>query len=113
MARRRQGLPLMVPAIGVTRRVRALVAVGWSLSDIQNTTGLSNGRLSEIASGRPVQVSIRTAQAVHRMFDEHKYTPRPGKKGDRARAFATARGWVTVLAWDDIDTDPEPETVAA
>lgn len=88
-----------VPAVGTVRRLRALVAVGWSMRHLSELSGMT---LRPIAvTGRTV-VCVETARTVEDLFDRLAMTPGPSI---RAREFARARGWVSALAWDDID-DP-------
>ena len=110
-ARRKTGLPLLVAGLGTTRRVQALIAVGWTLRRLERLTGLSTGRLSELAHGHQPMVSVRTAAVVDRVYRSYAWERQSGTWADRARAAARTNGWAPALFWGDIDTDPEPEEV--
>ncbi len=59
-------------------------------------------------------VTTQTAQDVSALY-EQLWNLRPPQStndqrvaSDAARVFAAERGWLPPLAWDDIDTDPDP-----
>lgn len=62
--------------IGVTRRIRALVALGWSQSQLAARLGLqrSNFRLAD----HQWSLNWRTVKAVHALYDELSMTLPPG-----------------------------------
>jgi transcriptional regulator with XRE-family HTH domain len=101
-----------VPAdvcVGVTRRIQALVALGWSQSKLAAQLGIqrSNFRLTEY------QWSLRwqTVKAVRALYEELSMTLPPEDDwrqriaASRARNYAAARGWAPPLAWDDDQID--------
>ena len=102
-----------VPALGSARRVQALVALGYSYRDLSDALGVEHDlpRKWAHASG-----TIRTSSArrIARVYRDLCMTPPPQRtRAERhraayARAVARRYGWVPPLAWDDIDTDPEP-----
>ena len=95
-----------VDATGTIRRLRALVAVGYSQKDLAAHLGMHVGNFSTlIRQGRP-RVSAKTFSATCILFRELWSHPVNGKPGDRSRAIARSQGWVGPLAWDDID-DPD------
>ena len=75
----------LTPSAGTQRRLQALMVLGWPLTQIQQTCGLS-------ALGRCLTRDLVTAQAVI----------------DRTRARAEQAGWLPPLAWDD-DTIDDPD----
>ena len=80
------------------RRLRALVAIGWSLVDLQAHTGIDRATLATLtASGG---TTVRTARTVADVYESLSGTP-----GGSQRAVLRARrhGWPPPLAWDDID----------
>lgn len=104
---------LYIDATGTIRRVRALMALGWRLTDIEHALGrpattsggtwvhnLIRGPMTE---GR--KVHIDNARAIAAVYDQLCMTPGPSRKTAK---LAVTRGWVAPLGWDDIDTDPEP-----
>lgn len=103
----------LTPAAGTQRRLQALMVLGWSLTEIQRTCGLS-------ALGRCLTrdlVTARTARAVRDFYDAHWTTspaaddPRAQAVIDRTRARAEHAGWLPPLAWDD-DTIDDPDLPA-
>lgn len=102
----------LVTSRGTHRRVQALVALGWSLSEIGRRIGMDVGNVGTML--KRDHVSVATHRAVAAVFDELSMTPAPAdewrQRATRSRslAFAKARRWLPPLAWDDIDSDPEP-----
>lgn len=100
----------LTPSAGTQRRLQALMVLGWPLTQIQQTCGLS-------ALGRCLTrdlVTARTARAVRDFYDTHWTTgPTAGDRRaqaviDRTRARAEQAGWLPPLAWDD-DTIDDPD----
>lgn len=111
------GRPLQVPSRGTTRRLQALAAVGWTQKDIAKRLGVSPSRVGHLMNGMFPTVFPDTAAAVAKVFEElcmvvptdpPPTNPRQIRIHERARRQARARGWVSALAWDDIDNDPHP-----
>lgn len=94
--------PLSVDATGTRRRVQALVAIGWPMS--QQSARLGMERSSVHAMTRHTWVHLDTAAKVTALYDELSMVPGPN---NRARLQAKKRGWAPPLAWaeDEID-DP-------
>lgn len=94
---------LYIDALGSIRRIRALMAIGWRLADIDEAAGYTARRANwahNITSqGR---VHVDTAEKVARVYDRLCMTPGPS---DRLRAMSARSGWAPPLAWDNID-DP-------
>lgn len=96
-----------VPPVGTTRRLRALVAIGWPQSTLCHRLGItpSNGtRLFHSGGG---WVTARTARDVAALFDELQLTPGPSAA---ARRRAERLGWALPLAWDE-DSIDDPHAV--
>jgi hypothetical protein len=101
----------LVAATGTRRRLQALVAVGWPLDKLaarlgRSSAGLRRSMLSD-------SVTAQTAWDVSALY-EQAWNLRPPqatdqRAADSSRAFAAERGWLPPLAWDDIDTDPDPQ----
>lgn len=98
---------LQPDATGTVRRVRALVAVGWRLSDISAAIGVTAPSLSRLVNGKQRSVSVRVARAVRGLYDRAAWERRRGDGSDRARAWAASNGWRSAMWWDDIDNDQE------
>lgn len=96
----------MVDATGTTRRVRALVALGWSQSKIASRLGIMRSNF-HLASGTRPCVLVSTARAVTALYDELSMTIPPQDTHrdkisvNRARGYAKQRGWLPPLALDD------------
>lgn len=103
---------------GTVRRIQALVALGWSQSKIADRLGIRRANVTPLAHGRR-DVTVATAKAVHRLYDELSMTLPPNTEyrdriaASRARNYARAHGWLPPLAWDDsLIDDPTHKPVA-
>jgi hypothetical protein len=101
-----------VVATGTRRRLQALIAVGWPHDELAARLGRSSAGLRR--SMLRDSVTAQTAQDVSALY-ELLWNVRPPQSTDdqraaanAARTFAAERGWVPSLAWDDVDTDPDP-----
>jgi transcriptional regulator with XRE-family HTH domain len=99
-----------VDATGTTRRVRALVALGWSQSKLAEQLGIARSNF-HLATGTRPSVLAGTARAVADLYDELSMkippaaTHRDRISVSRARRYAKARGWLPPLALDDEHLD--------
>ncbi len=104
-----------VPARGTHRRVQALVARGWSLSKIAHKLGWTVENFHAMMHRGVVGAATHRAVAdlYERLWDaEPPHANHRDKIAyTRALNFAAKQNWLPPLAWDDIDTDPEPATV--
>ncbi|MEV8027634.1 hypothetical protein [Cellulosimicrobium funkei] len=93
-------------ATGTTRRVRALVAHGWSITALADRTGIDRQALDTAANASRRSVLVSTARAVREVYDELWAAPVPESPG-KTRALIRARdeGWPPPLAWDDDEID--------
>lgn len=95
-----------VDATGTTRRIRALVALGWSQSKLAARLGIQRSNF-HLGSGTRPQVRTITAKAVAELYDELSMTIPPAETHrdkisvTRARRYAKDRGWLPPLALDD------------
>lgn len=102
-----------VPALGTHRRIRALVARGWSLSKVAGMLGIEIGNFWALLNR--THVGAGTHRRMAEIYETHWNVEPPHdtwhEKAAYTRAlnYAKRRGWLPPLAWDDIDTDPEPE----
>lgn len=107
-----------VPGIGTVRRLRALIAIGWSQSDLAARLGVTQQQVSLLTRGIHPEVHVSTREAVTRLYDQLSMTVpthRPAHSVNRTRADAARKGWAPPLAWDDdqIDNpDAQPEGMA-
>lgn len=97
------GRPRTVPATPTIRRIRALVAIGWDFRRLSARLGRSQAYVRGLTI-RPT-VTTTTRDTINRLYDELCMTPGPSK---RSRLYAQRNSWPPPLAWEDIDTDPEP-----
>lgn len=107
--------PRMVSARGYARRLHALQALGWSLSQIAAETDGEQSRDNIWKKGNLCeQVSARSHEQMAGLFDRLSMRLPPGSPGqiERVKRTAAANGWAPPLAWDDIDLDDEPVVAA-
>lgn len=97
-----------VSARGTVRRLQALHAIGWSTPELAHRLGRSTQSVRRTMAGQ--LVSRRTAEAVAALYGA-LWDLAPigsGRDATATRADAGRRGWVTPMAWDDIDSDDHP-----
>lgn len=107
------GKSTRVPITGTRRRIRALCALGWSYNQIGQMAGFPRENVRRLATDEArTHVTVEVANKIARVYDEKSMTL-PDNTNRRLNYFrnkAKASGWLPPLAWDDIDTDPEPST---
>lgn len=97
-----------VPIIGLSRRVQALIAIGYTQVDLASRIGIAVDGLSEIVHQKRPWVQVSTAKRISAVFDELQMTDAGNSKGNsRARNLARRNGWAPPLAWDE-DTIDNP-----
>lgn len=102
----------LLDAVGTRRRLQALVTVGWPPARLAHLLGRRRDSVGRLLQARTVTGG--TAREVRALFDRIWSAPPPEPtERDRAavhqaRALAARHGWRSALAWDDIDTDPDP-----
>lgn len=103
----------VIASTGVIRRVQALGCNGWNAAEIARRAGLPKPTL--LGALRKAAVTVHTHLAVASVYEDLWNTPAPAstaiERRDRTRSLnrAARDGWAPPLAWDDIDTDPEPQ----
>ena len=103
-----------VDGTGTRRRLQALIALGWPQTWLADRLGRHHTNLRRALFTD--EVTARTAADVAQIYEQLWHTrPQPDTpRARRAVADALARAakhhWLTPLAWDDIDHDPEPPT---
>ncbi|ORA23419.1 helix-turn-helix domain-containing protein [Mycobacterium aquaticum] len=97
-----------VPAVGTLRRLRALVAIGYTQADLSRRIGILPTNGSRLFSGKHTVVTAATALRVETLFNETQLIPGPS---ERARRRAADLGWPPPLAWDE-DTIDDPAATA-
>lgn len=111
------GHPTTVDATGTRRRLQALAYMGWTQAELGERLGWTQQNVSALIHGRSgtgytpsTRVRLDTAKAVAAIYDD--LCMKQGRS-NRTRADAVRRGWVSALAWDDIDdVGAKPSPVA-
>jgi hypothetical protein len=106
--RRRYGRPITPPivsAVGVGRRIEALHAIGWGLSELAPRLGVSRQRVLQLRTAATLEAPV--ARRVVRLYDELRDLEGPN---NRARFRAVRLGWRPPSWWQsDLDA---PQAVA-
>jgi hypothetical protein len=103
----------LVPALGTTRRLRALGAMGWTLADIASRTRMSKKTLSLLMAGCQECMTREGAEQITSVYDQLCMRCGPS---ERARVMARRKGWAPPLAWDEGTMDdphatPDPNAI--
>jgi len=93
-----------VDITGTTRRLQALVAIGYTQADLAARVGITAANATELFRGNR-SVLLSTAIKVQGIYEELSMRPGPS---DAARQRAKKLRWAPPLAWDD-DTIDNPE----
>lgn len=99
-----------VDSTGTRRRIQALIAIGWSQRRLAERIGMAPNNFARVLH-HSKQVQASTARAVRDLYEELWSAPPPLRNRQdqiavaRARSYASARGWVPPLAWDDETID--------
>lgn len=100
-----------VDATGTRRRIRALIAFGYTQSALAARIGWQVGNFShQLVHHKGATVTAATAVKVQEMFTELELTP---GQADRSRQLAKKHGWVVPMAWDEDEIDVPDVDVAA
>lgn len=91
-------------SIGTSRRLRALIAMGYSQAHLAQLLDTHQSWVSKLVYNPRQRVNADTATKVVALYDRISMTPGPS---DRARSSARRRRWAPPLAWDD-DTIDDP-----
>lgn len=91
---------------GTQRRLQALVAIGWTQTELGARIGMTVQNMGILMHGDSVMIEARTVRAVLALYDDLWDKPKDGDFASRvARRSAEKYGWVSPLAWDDDDID--------
>lgn len=104
--------PLTIDGTGTRRRIRALMALGWSTTLLDAELGRKRTYTAAVVSAEgPVRRS--TADEYAALYDRLCMTMPPTatrydkQRASRVRNLAGRNGWLSPLAWDDIDDPSE------
>ncbi|MEU0691946.1 hypothetical protein [Streptomyces uncialis] len=105
------GSGTVIHGTGTTRRLQALVALGWPQCLLAQKIGMTGGNFARVITSP--RVTVRTARAARQVYDTcwqavptaHGATQRGT---DQARRRAASLRWAPVMAWDD-DTIDDPD----
>lgn len=99
-----------VCGVGTRRRLQALVALGWSISELGRRVGITNIH-NTVHGKNGGTVLASNARAVRELYDRLWATPPPQDthrqriSASRARNYALEFQWPRPLAWDDETID--------
>ncbi|MEU3432306.1 hypothetical protein [Streptomyces sp. NPDC006863] len=93
-----------IDSTGTVRRVRALIALGYTLIDIAESANVAVARVQTLAAGYP---SLRRTVA-ERITNAYRALSETPGTNTRAKNRARANGWAPPAAWDD-DTIDDPQ----
>jgi len=97
----------LIPCVGASRRLQALMRMGWRMQDIAETRA-DYYRINSIRTQRHGRVTAESHLYVADLYDKYSMREGPSKTN---RTKAAKYGYAPPLAWDDID-DPNatPQT---
>lgn len=101
-----------VTRIGITRRLQALQAMGWTQSQIARAAGLCRASIQRLTNDEESRVNATTALAVVEVYQQLSWRTPPQRRPDQVRMVtlirrgARQRGFIPPAAWDHID-DPD------
>lgn len=107
------GIKWAIPAIGAQRRIQALMAMGWTSTDIALAAGWNHRnqifRILKGQKGKPCTwVERKTYRAISDVFERLSMTlPEHSPARARCRSIAAKNGWLPPLAWSNIDDPSE------
>lgn len=96
-------------SIGTARRLRALMAIGYTQGQLAAELGVDQSWVSKLMRNSRGRVNVDTHQRVVELYDRLSMTPGASAQ---AREKAHRNGWPPPLAWDD-DTIDDPDAQPA
>jgi hypothetical protein len=104
--RRREGRPeaRKVPVVGMSRRLKALMAIGYDFPAMSQLSGLPVDTLKGVAQCRRANTYRHVAERVCELYRQLSMIP---GRSVRAVTWAQRQGYAPPLAWDD-DTIDDP-----
>lgn len=105
----RNGYRTQVSALGATRRIQALHAIGYTRAQLQEAFGLSRKFLFLLSAGRVIRIDRGRDQKIREVYRTLCVQPlHKGFGASQVRTWAKKNGWFPPMAWDDID-DPNEQ----
>lgn len=101
----------LVDGTGSRRRLRSLVAAGWTQRDLAARCGWTAEHLGQFIHDDGMGVAAATARRIAEVFVELQLTPNEAPSA-YALSVAQAKGWVPPMAWDE-DTIDDPSACPA
>lgn len=98
-----------VTRVGITRRLQALRALGWSTMQIARLTGLYPDTVRRITNDPTAPIHPTTARRIVTAYGRAAHHVPPDSRTHQVqqlRRDAYGRGWAPPYAWDRID-DPQ------
>lgn len=105
---------MLVTRHGVTRRLQALQAIGWSQTQIARATGLNPITIKRIIRDDDTTIQSATVARIVATYKRLAYVHPPQHHADEIRMVtmirrgAQERGYAPPAAWDNIDLDERP-----
>lgn len=103
----------LVPNVGTLRRLRALIALGYTNERIAAEMGMPRDHFTRLLDGSRTRCLAGTARRAADVFARLEETEPPDTHAARrARTRAQRRGWLPPIVWnpdtiDDADAQPE------
>lgn len=100
-----------VPALGATRRLQALHALGWSQRLLSKALDVEPSTLTRLTHEMGGSITVATDRTIRSLYKRISMTPPPQDTSmeqasvARAKREAQLNGWAPPLAWDDEDLD--------
>ncbi|WP_051124631.1 hypothetical protein [Amycolatopsis benzoatilytica] len=95
----------IVDATGTRRRLCALVAIGWTQTQLAELLGLTPNNFWPLIHGQPNITAARRRAVVQLYDDLWDKPPADDALARKSRRYAQRHGWVPPLAWDDDKID--------
>ena len=97
-----------IDATGSRRRVRALIAVGWTVREIAHALGIEYNTLRVHRDSFSQRIDAGRAKQIRELYTRWWNVTPTGPGAERARSTAKRKGWAPPMAWDD-DTIDDPQ----
>jgi hypothetical protein len=100
-------LPRRVDSTITRRKIRALAALGWPMTDLAKRMQIDARNVSYFATAPDTQPVFRSsAEKIAALYMELRDLPGPNEECKRR---AARKGWVAPYGWDDIENPAEAQ----